>query len=184
MLDKILASGKSSLDYAAKLSRFTTSLSKEKSIRGLGVALILVALALQLVAAFTPHKISAAPSQNDLIPGGVTSKWQLVTDCDNNTNHIDKILTYYDIKCVDIAKADVVSINSLDYDGHLYSVGHLAYGFPSETPVNIGDETIYWRLLHAWDTHGSSTYTAIKFTNADGKTFWQLFTCGNLVSVG
>ncbi len=184
MLDKILSRYKSTPGYTARLREFTLSVSKERFIRGLGVLLILVALVLQVFAALAPSQSSAAPSQNDLIPGGVTSKSQLVKDCDKNTNKIDRVLNYYSIKCVDLAKGKVVSLNSRDYNGRLYSAGHLPQGYASETPVNIGSEVIYWRLLHAWDTHKSSTYTTLKFTSSKGKTFWMLFTCGNLVSIG
>lgn len=183
MLDKILSAGAASQDYADKLRRFTKSVSREKFIRGLGVLVILSALFLQVFAAMTPHKTLAAASQNDLIPGGVSSQSELVKACQKNTNHIDKILDYYGISCGDLSKGDVVSINSRDYNDRLHSVGHLAYGFASETPVNIGGETIYWRLLHAWDTHGSSTYTALKFKSSTGQIFWMLFSCGNLVHV-
>lgn len=184
MFDKILSGIKSGADFKAKLSRFSAATAKEKSIRGFGLVLVLMALSLQVFAAISPNKITASASPNDLIPGGATSKNQLVRDCKANKNKIDKVFNYYSISCADLAKANVVHINSLDYGGRLYSVGHMQRGFASEVPVNIGDEFVYWRLLHAWDTHHSTTYEALKFTNANGKIFWMLFSCGNLVHFG
>ncbi len=184
MLDKIISSKMLNPDYTGELKEFARVASKEKLVRSLGLVLIITALLLQVVAVILPSKTSAAASPNDLIPGGVTSKQQLVHDCQVNTNSIDRIFNFYGIDCSDLSSGTVISLNSLDYNKRLYSVGHLAYGLPGETPVNISGKTVYWRPLHAWDTNGSSTYTALKFTNSQNKTFFSLFTCGNLVSIG
>ena len=175
MLDKILSNLQFDADSRHQLREFIGVIAKERLARGFGVVVIIMALLLQVVAVSTPSKSSAAASPNDLIPGGVSSQQQLVNDCNSDYHYTGLIYGWYGATCQNLAAGTVVSLNSTSYNGSLYSVGHLPYGLPGETPVTVWGATLYWRPLHAWDTHGSSTYTALRFTNNQGLTYFILF---------
>ena len=188
MLNKILSNLKFNTDYLSLLKEYQVKESREKYVRGVGFLFIALAFLVQIVA-YTPvsSQTSASGSNNDLIFGGVSSKQQIVDACNQDLNYVAIIYGSYGISCAEIASptSPVVTINSTDYGGQLWSVGHLPYSIAGETPVSIyGGGTIYWRLLHGWDTYGSSTYTALRVTSADNKPYWILFNCGNLVSLG
>ena len=147
-----------------------------------------LAFVVQIIA-YSPasSQTNASASDNDLIPGGVTSQAQLASDCYSHYHYTDILYGWYGISCDEIASptSPVVTLHSTDYNGNLWSMGHLPYGIAGETPVNIFGGTVYWRLLHGWDSAGtSSTYTALRVTSADNKAYWILFQCGNLVSLG
>ncbi len=186
MFNKILENIQYHVLYRDKLKQYRKQLKRENRIRSIGFIIILIAFAVQIIALAVPSKSSAAPSPNDLITGGVSSKQQIVNDCTSDYNYVGLIYGWYGVSCNDIASAQsvVVSLNSTDYSGNLWSVGHLPYGLPSETPVTVWGSTLYWRHLHDWDTHGSSTYTALKVTADNGHTYFIMFACGNLVSIG
>jgi len=186
MFNKILENIKYQSDYRHKLASFINSENKERRIRKLGLFIIILAFLIQMIALVNPAKSSAASSPNDLITGGVTSKQQLVDYCNSDYHYVGLIYGWYGVTCANIADASssVITLNSTSYNGSLWSVGHLPYGLPSETPVTVWGATLYWRMLHAWDTNGSSNYTALKVTAKNGSTFFILFGCGNLVSIG
>ncbi len=188
MLNKILSNLRFNPDYVRLLKDYQVKESKEKYIRGLGFLFIGLAFIVQLIA-FSPStsQTNASGSNNDLIYGGVASQQQLATDCFNNVNYVQLIYGSYGISCAEIASptSPVVSLHSTDYNGNLWSVGHLPYSIAGETPVTLyGGSTVYWRLLHGWDGGGSTTYKALRVTSYDNKAYWILFQCGNLISLG
>ena len=186
MFNKILENIQYHVLYRDKLKQYRKQLKRENKLRQIGFIIIILAFGVQLIALAVPSKSSAAPSPNDLITGGVSSKQQLVDNCNSDFHYVGLIYGWYGVTCADIASGNsvVVSLNSTSYNSNLWSVGHLAYGLPSETPVTVWGSTLYWRNLHSWDTHGSSTYTALRVTAQNGNTYFILFACGNLVSVG
>jgi len=186
MFSKILENIQFHHIYKQKLHYYIKNEAKESRFRQIGFILITLAFVVQLFALAFPPKSNAAPSPNDLITGGVSSKQQIVDDCNNNNHYVGLIYGWYGVSCKDIAAASsvVVNLNSTDYSGSLWSVGHLPYGLPSETPQTVWGSTLYWRMLHSWDTNGSSNYTALKVTADNGHTYFILFACGNLVSIG
>jgi len=188
MLNKILSNLRFNPDYFQLLKEYQAKQSHEKLIRGIGFSFIVLAFVIQIIA-YTPasSQSSASASDNDLIPGGVSSQAQIANDCYSNYHFTQLIYGTYGISCAEIASptSPVVTLNSTDYNDQLWSVGHLPYGIAGETPVTIyGGGTLYWRLLHGWDTNGSSNYKALRVTSADNKAYWILFQCGNLVSLG
>lgn len=168
-----------------QLTFYGRRLKQESSIRRTGFVFIALALVVQVFAVISPPKqSSASPNNNDLIPGGISSAQQATADCQNNLDYYALILAYYGISCGDVAQASTITLHSTDYNRQLYSMGHLAYGLPGETPVNIYGATLYWRYLWGWDTGAYSTYTALQLHSDNGTTFFILFNCGNLVSIG
>jgi uncharacterized repeat protein (TIGR01451 family) len=184
MFDELLAKIVANADYAAKLTVFQVREARQKMLRGVGFALVALALVVQVAAFVSSPKSQAAASPNDLIPGGVSSLSTLVSRCNSNYHQIKTIYGWYGVSCADIGKGKVVSLKSTSYSDRLYSVGHLPYGLPGETPVTVAGSTLYWRLLHGWDTGKFSTYKAVQMKAVSGKTFFILFQCGNLVSIG
>src|SRR5580698_10631115 len=174
MLNKILLNIQlsSDKDKVGVLERYKRKESKERTIRGLGLFFVVIALVIQVIALTGPAKTSAAASYNDVLYGGVSSKQQIVNDCNDGYNGAVAIYAFYGVSCADIASASstVVTLRSTDDGGKLYSVGHLPYNLPGETPVNVygevngkfADWTMYWRLLHGWDTGAYSDYTALQ----------------------
>lgn len=188
MLNKILSNLHFNPDYLSLLKEYQNKQSREKYIRGFGFLFIALAFLVQ-VFAYSPltAQTNASASLNDLIPGGVTSKQQLINDCNSNYHYVALIYGYYGVSCKDITSSNssVITLSSTSYGGNLWSVGHLPYDLPGETPVNILGATVYWRYLHGWDKYGyASYYTALQVRADNGRTYFILFTCGNLVSIG
>jgi uncharacterized repeat protein (TIGR01451 family) len=189
MLNKILSNLHFNPSYLELLKDYQVKQSREKLIRGAGFLFIALAFLVQIIA-YTPMSATteASASGNDLIIGGVTSKQQIVNDCNSDLDFVALVYGSYGISCAEIASptSPVVTLNSTDYNDQLWSVGHLPYGIAGETPVTLyGGGTVYWRLLHGWDSPGTtSNYTALRVTSTADKAFWILFQCGNLVSLG
>jgi uncharacterized repeat protein (TIGR01451 family) len=185
MLNKILSNLPFNTDYLKVLKEYQVKQAHEKLIRGAGFFFIVAALVVQLVA-FAPvsSNVSASDSANDILPGGVSSQAEIVSDCASDYHYAAVLYAYYGVTCTAISQGSVVSLKSTADNDTLWSVGHLPYAIAGETPVNVLGATVYWRLLHGWDTGAFSTYTALQVTASNGSTFYILFTCGNLVSIG
>lgn len=158
---------------------------QETSIRRIGMFFIVLAFLVQFFAVLSPPQSTVAGSSNDLINGGISSRGEAVSSCNANTHYFGDVLGYYGIKCSDLAGAETVNITSTGQDRQLYSMGRLAYGKAGETPVYVKGASYFWRYLWSWDTGGPSTYKALKFqSSTTGKTYWLLYNCGNLTTIG
>jgi uncharacterized repeat protein (TIGR01451 family) len=189
MFEKLLATLPFNPSLIHQLSFYGQRMREEQSIRRIGLAFVALAFLVQFVAVFSPPQPTNADPSNDLVSGGISSATQAVTFCQQDIRAYGTIMSYYGISCDDVARSTVVSLRSTDYNKQLYSMGHLPYKIAGETPVSIpyqGQATpFYWRYLWGWDTHAYSTYTALKLTShVTGKTFFILYNCGNLVSIG
>ena len=185
MFNNILSTLQFSSKSLDELRSYKRKEIRERYIRGVGLFFVIMALVIQVLAVTSSPKTGASPSQNDILPGGVSSQGQIINDCNRNFNDAATLYNWYGVTCNDIANhAWAVWINSTDYSGNLWSVGHLPYGLHGETPQTVNGKTVYWRPLHAWDSGSSSRYEALKINASNGKVFFILFTCGNLVSIG
>ncbi|MFA6270508.1 MAG: hypothetical protein WC657_04880 [Candidatus Paceibacterota bacterium] len=168
-----------------QVSFYAKRLRKETAVRRLGVTFVVLAMLVQMFAIFSPPKPTMASSGNDMINGGIGSAQGAVSACQNNLDNFGTVLNHFSISCANVASAATVQLNSRDYGGQLFSMGHQAYGKAGETPVSIpGAGTLWLRYLWSWDTMGSSSYTALRGTAGNGQTFFILYDCGNLVFVG
>lgn len=174
---------------------YSKRLKQEASIRRLGFILVCLTIFLQLFAILSPAQPTFARAGNDLIPGGFTSKDQLVQYCNTNYQDIATIYGHFGITCANLQNNSVeTSLVSTAEGGQLYSMGRQPQG-----PVNVstGKATnefqvsvsglnypLYMRLLSSWDHGASSTYRALSVGNAFGVHFYILFSCGNLVQIG
>jgi uncharacterized repeat protein (TIGR01451 family) len=185
MLEKLLAVLPYKAGVTGQLTFYGKRLHQEESIRRLGLVFIVMAFFVQFFAFISPPQPTMARSNNDLIDGGINSSSDALSYCKNNVANYQDILTHYGITCSDIARTQVVSLKSTDYNKQLFSMGRLPYGRKGETPVNVSGKTYYLRYLWSWDTGPYSTYKALRgVSSVTGKTFFILFNCGNLTFVG
>ncbi len=185
MFKKLLSNLPFNPSLINQVSFYTQRLKRETAIRRMGFIFIALAMIVQVVAVMSPPQssVSASPN-NDLINGGFGSHYEALSDCVNNVQGYRDILAHFNISCDNLAHGSVVSLNSRDYNGQLFSMGRIAYGKAGETPVNVNGTTFFLRYLWSWDGASTSTYQAIRGTGSDGKPFFLLFDCGNLVLVG
>ncbi len=184
MFKKLLSNLPFNPSLINQVSFYAQRLKRETSIRRLGFLFIALAMIVQIVAIMSPPQPSLASSSNDLINGGFGSQYEALSDCINNVQGYRDILAHFSITCDNVAAGGVVSLNSRDYSSQLYSMGRLPYGKAGETPVDVSGTTFWLRFLWSWDGASSSTYQAIRGTGTNGKTFFLLFDCGNLVFIG
>jgi hypothetical protein len=172
-----------------QLGFYGRRMRQESSVRRIGLAFVVLAFMVQFIAVLSPPQSTGADPSNDLVAGGIRNNSQAGTDCTGNVNHYGDILKYYGISCSSVASAPTVSLKSTDYNKTLYSAGHLPYAKAGETTVNVtyasgGSGPLYWRFLWSWDTYAFSTYSALSVKSSTGATYFILYNCGNLVSIG
>jgi len=167
-----------------QLSFYGRRMREEAGIRRTGLIFLVLSFMVQFFAVIAPPQITSAASNNDLINGGFNSASQAAKDCNSNIEDYSTILKNYGITCSEVSNSSTVTIKSTADNKQLFSMGRLPYGLAGETPVNISGATYYMRYLWAWDTNGPSSYQALKVTAQNGTTYYLLYACGNLVSVG
>lgn len=188
MFNKLLSNLPFNPSLINQVAFYGKRLKKETSVRRIGFLFIAATMALQVFAVVAPPKQSSANPGNDLIPNGFSSPATAVNYCRSNIQGFGDIMSYYDISCDDIARGTTVTIRSTDYNNQLYSMGRIPYGIANEYSVPINGSTYYMRSLWGWDNGRrgpppASTYKAIQFTSG-GKTFFILYDCGNLATIG
>jgi uncharacterized repeat protein (TIGR01451 family) len=177
-----------------QMSFYSHRMRAEAAIRRTGLIVLGLAFMVQFLAVVSPPVTTSAYSTNDLVDGGISSAADAKNKCVNNVKHYKDIMETFGISCDDIGGASTVQLSSTNYSGDLYSMGWIPQGqtnpnthrSTNEVPISVLhlDQNIYARLLHSWDTGPSSTYTALKFKDDAGHTFFILFNCGNLVTIG
>jgi hypothetical protein len=181
MFEKLLSQLPYKPGLARQMSFYSRRMRQEAGIRRIGMVFIVLAFFIQFFAILSPPQPTVASSNNDLINGGISGPGDAANHCNNNTQHFKNILENYGITCQQVANARTVNINSNGQD--YYSFGRIPQGFNSEQPVNIPNlGTIYVRKLSAWGHN--VTYKALQLSASTGKSFWILYQCGNLVSIG
>ncbi|MCL4357443.1 hypothetical protein M1512_00910 [Patescibacteria group bacterium] len=200
MFEKLLSNLPSNPSLVKEMGFYAKRMRQEQSLRRLGLVFVVLAFFVQFFAVISPPKPSLAASTNDMINGGFSSIAELTADCKTNIRFYATVLNYYGLSCANVADGQTVSLVSTSYNKQLFSMGwnpqgpvNQATGKPTdEQPVEIPNVynqpnggTLYWRYLWSWDTYSYSTYEAVKVTSSlTGKTYFILYTCGNLVSIG
>lgn len=184
MFQKLLSNLPFNPSLVDQVAFYAKRLHNESRVRIVALILMIIAVLVQLFAVIVPVQPSLALSQNDLIPGGFSTKEQAVNHCNNNDHNFKEILNYYGITCALLQAGNVQNIKSTDYSRNLFSMGRLPYGKSGEYPVEIEGKTYYMRYLWSWDSGPYSTYKSIVGKNKTGQIFMVLFNCGNLVVVG
>ncbi len=169
----------------SQVSFYAKRLKQETSIRRLGFVFVALTLLVQLFAVIVPPKQSVARDiDNDILTGGFATREVAVQACNTNLRDFASIMTYAGITCEDIGRADTVALRSTDYNGQLVSMGRKRYNKPNEFPVMINGTEYFMRSLWGWDQGVTSTYQALKITTRSGQTFFLLYNCGNLTTIG
>ncbi len=184
MLKKFISQLSTNPSTINQIKFYSNRLKQETKIRRLSLIFFVLAFIIQFFVFISPPKPTIAASPNDLVNGGFSSASQASNFCSNNINDYGTILANYSISCNQVLHAPTIILNSDSYNRQLFSMGRLPYNLKGETPVEIAGITYYFRYLWAWDTNGSSNYQALKVTNSSGKTYFLLYLCGNLVSIG
>jgi hypothetical protein len=133
---------------------------------------------IQFFAVLVPPQPTVASSTNDVINGGFSSREEANDHCHRDTQGFQRLLHYYGISCSKIESASVHEINS--GGNNYYSIGRQTSP-AADTPVSIPETgTFYWRDMNAaW---GNFTFKALQLQNQDGKTYYIMYDCANLVT--
>jgi uncharacterized repeat protein (TIGR01451 family) len=194
MFEKLLAVMPYNPGLAHQMAFYSRRMREEASIRRIGLIFLVLAFMVQFFAVMSPPQPTVADSSNDLVNGGISSAADAAQKCRDNVRHYGDVLEYYGVSCSDVRNGDTISLRSTAHDGTLFSFGWHSYGprNPSsgkktyEQPVNLPgvSRNVYMRHLDSFDTGPYSTYQALAIRNSEGKRFYILFSCGNLVSIG
>ena len=186
MFEKLLSVLPYNPSIIDKFYFYSKRIKSEKSVRRMTLVIIVIGFLVQFFAVFSPPTPTLADSPNDLINGGFSSASQAASDCSNNIQDYGSILAYYGITCSMVANASTVTINSDASNHQLYSMGRLPYSIAGESTVNIpGISTpFYVRFLWGWDRPGTTSYYQALQINTAKQTFYLLYPCGNLTSIG
>lgn len=194
MFEKLLANLPYNPELTKQISFYARRLRHEESIRRTGMIFTVLAFMVQFFAFMSPPQSSTAYSSSDMVNGGISSKEDAVRACRQNIKNYGDVMWNFKITCNDIAKSNTTTIRSTDFGGRLFSMSWLPYGQTNprtgkqtdETPYNLAKvaDTIYARRLTSADTIPFSTYQVLKGTSSDGRVFYIMFNCGNLMFVG
>ncbi len=176
---------------ASQLTFYARRLKQESITRFFSAFAAVLLVLLQVVTVVSPASASNAASDNDLIPGGYTTKADFLSIYDKSPG-LRTIYTHFGVSRADIASSATVmtKINSRDAGNTLKSVGHHpAVGCDPDTKIVVGpgaEGTVYLRNLSCFDTGSNkvngSTYDAlVGKRSSDGGYFAILKVCGNIV---
>lgn len=183
MFDKLLALAPYNPGLIHQLAFYGQRMHEESNIRRTGLVFIILAFFIQFFAVLSPPQPTVAGSSNDIINGGFSSAAEARAHCIRDTQGFQRILHYYGISCSAFDSAQQVTINSTAMGNQYFSVGRNPTGSAGETPVNIPGEgnKVYWRHLSVW---GKQSFKTLRVDNQNGKNFYIIYDCANLVSVG
>jgi uncharacterized repeat protein (TIGR01451 family) len=182
MFEKLLSVLPYNPGLAHQLGFYGQRMREEAVIRRTGLVFLALTFLVQFFAVISPPQPTVAASSNDLINGGVSSAADAKAQCLRDTQGYQHILHYYGISCAAFDGASTTTIHSDADNNQYYSMGHNPTGSAGETPVTInGAGTLYWRHLSIW---GVPSWQVVHVTNNQGKAFYIMYACGNLVTVG
>lgn len=175
---------------ASQLTFYARRLKQESVTRFFSAFAAALLVLLQVVTVVSPATASNAASDNDLVPGGYTTKADFLSIYDKSPN-LKLIYTRFGITRADIASPNtkMTKINSRQDGNTLKSVGHHPTTCANETKYVVGSGaqgTVYLRPLSCFDTgankvNGSSYDALVGKRASDGGYFAILKVCGNIV---
>src|SRR5579864_3129589 len=128
MFNKLLANLPFNPSLVSQIAFYGQRLKQESSIRRLGFAFVVLAVAVQLFAVVSPPQPSLAASTNDIVYGGLTGsdpKADLLTilqdNSDGHNSGFQALYQSFNITAQDIQNSQLQTINSSDHT--LYSLG-------------------------------------------------------------
>ncbi|HSW85421.1 MAG TPA: isopeptide-forming domain-containing fimbrial protein [Candidatus Saccharimonadales bacterium] len=188
MFEKLLSIMPYNPGLAHQMSFYGHRMREEASIRRTGIIFLVLTFMVQFFAVISPPQPTVASSSNDLINGGFSSAADAKAQCERNTQGYQVIMHYYGISCAAFDTAGTLTIHSDAENNQYFSLGHNPTGSAGETPVAVCNAdhsscagTLYWRHLSIFKV---PSWKVLRLSNNQGKTFYAMFDCGNLVSVG
>ena len=176
----------SNLPFAPKLIEdlkfYGRRLAKEQATRRLVVIFSVLSLLIQIFAMLAPPQPSVAASSNDVIYGGLGNKPKQnlleVYDKDKDKKGrggIQALFNSFGISRAAIVQSRPDNISS--GRNNLNSVGRNPHS-TQDVPFRVGGQRYFLRPLSSW---GLTNYDALRGTRDNGKPFWVLVDCGNIV---
>lgn len=180
MFEKLLSLVPYNPGLVPQLAFYSKRMREEASIRRTGAIFMFLAFVIQFFAVLAPPQPSVAGSSNDIINGGFSSREQAHDQCQADNQGFQRLLHYYGISCSEVKTATVHNISTTG--NNYYSIGRNKSPV-QDTPVSVpGTGTLYWRdMSAAW---GNYSFKALQVQNQDGKTYYIMYDCANLATVG
>lgn len=189
MFRKLISNLSFSPALVGQLGFYARRLRKEEATRRIGLIFTALALIVQFFAVFQPPTSANASSNNDFIPGGVTSLQQVLSAYDGNRNNFQDILKSLGVTRSEIAATKFTRFTTRD---NLYSWGHQPQfsaasgeGSYSYTTSKGSSAKVYYRPLHLWESTNHNqmiTYTAYQGYSKKIGWFAIMRVCGNLAT--
>jgi uncharacterized repeat protein (TIGR01451 family) len=183
-----------------QVSFYAKRLHDEAVLRRIGFFFVLLAMFVQMFAIIAPPTDSFAASYtNDIISGGPKLKSQIISNMKDASKDVSSIYAYFGVGLDEVNKlcnglpdcAPTTTIQTYAKNNY-WSIGrHDVREYRNNQYANqdfelhiAGAQTpIHARPLHAWDTYAYSSYKAWHGTNKEGREFWIMADCGNIVTV-
>jgi len=165
----------------SNLRDYDLRLKKELKTRSAGLVVLLIVLILQVGVVLFPPTSSTTNSPNDLISINSGTLDQLFSECNNNIDNYQNILSHYELSCSDLYAGKTVNIGSAYANNSLFSLNRLPYGASSETPTVINGQELYIRKL----SFGNKLKTAnikVREINLGSQIIYISLSSGNLIS--
>ena len=180
----------SNLQYSpgliGQVGYYTKRLKQEEMVRRVGLVFTVLALVMQGFLIISPPQASIASHGNDIVYGG-GNRQQIIDAYRYNNDSLGRkdiraIYERFGVEEAQLNGTHEVTIWS-NPSNNYYSIGRHAQHFNGESVVEVpGHSSVYIRPLSAWNRGGPAiAYPALKGTTKNGKTFWILKDCGNIV---
>lgn len=189
MFRKLVSNIAFSPALVGQLSFYAKRLRKEEATRRTALIFTALALVVQSFAVFQPPESANASSSNDMIPGGVTSLNQVLSNYDRNVKNFKDVFTSLGITRSEIAATKFKTMSSRNGS---YSWGHqprfsAAQGEGSHRyKTSSGNtSTAYYRPVALWERDNNNrpiTYTIYEGHSKKFGWFAIMRICGNLVT--
>lgn len=189
MFRKLVANISFSPSLIGELGFYAKCLKQEESVRGLGLIIAALALAVQCITVLQPPESANTAHTNDLLYGGITSKEDLLTKYNNNEHNTQDIYHSLGIDSheLQLAQPGAISSRSASYvagrDSQLSpGEGARSYAFQKSSG---GSGTLYFQPLNKLDARAVESpyksYPALIGQSTKAGKFAIILASGNLV---
>lgn len=179
MFRKIVSNLPFSPALVGQLGFYARRLRKEETTRRAGLIVTALALVVQSFAVFSPPEAANASSSADFIPGGVSSKADLLAHYDKNTRNLKKILTSIGITRAELSKVSKKTIGEKGY--YNWSQTSLYSYAQGQRSWDYGSGTVYYRPMTL--TAGAATQHRVFAGFSDTFGWFAIkIDCGNLIT--
>ncbi len=194
MFEKLLSVLPYTPGLMPQLAFYSRRMREEASIRRTGLVFLALAFFIQFFAVLVPPQSTVAASDNDMLYGGFNTRLEAKRRCLAGEKNYGTIMHYFGITCKDIGAADDLCIH--ENGQNYYSMGWKSVGQTyngqdtNEHKYDIPDAGRLWmRKMDIWNQpsrcDGNGTgWHVLRVPSSQNKTFYVMFDCGNLVSVG